>query len=102
MIRELTRDEWCRTRTRGRLSAAFEAGEVMRCPLSRTLSSGRWQPCGGDLGRAPHGVEKAVVRGPVDLPPIANADHTPRTCSSCRKTLDVYFVPPAQYLAKTG
>ena len=102
MIHELTRDEWCRTRTRGRLSAAFEAGEMMRCPLSRTRSSGLTAICGGEIGRVPDGVGKAVVRGPVGLPPIANSDYTPRKCGSCLKTVDVYFVPPPQYLQATG
>ena len=99
---EPTRDEWVRTRNPRSLSGVFQPGWVMRCTLSRVRPSGMRQTCAGSLGRAPMWVREAVVRGPVGLPPIANAEHERRTCGSCCKTLDVFLVRQAQSLEATG
>lgn len=99
---EPTRHEWVCTRNPRSLSGVFQPGWVMRCPLARTRKDGRLATCGGDLGRAPLWVREAVVRGPVGLPPIPNAEHERRTCGSCCKTLDVFLVRQAQSLEATG
>ena len=101
---EISRDEWCRTRKPSTTSAVFQPGQTMRCPLGRVMASGRRIICGGNLGHAPTWVREAVVRAVNDLPPIANSEAAPRTCDSCRKMVEVFYVrpPPATALEATG
>jgi hypothetical protein len=106
MFTELTRRDWCHEHLRGprggRLSAVFQPGHTMRCPLVRTRANGHGMTCGGNLGRVPLSAAKAVVRGPVGLAPIDGSKHERRTCDSCHKMLDVYLLPVPVQLEATG
>jgi bacterioferritin-associated ferredoxin len=102
---ELNREEWCRAQARSGnkgLQAIFQAGEVLRCPVTRTLSRGAVVTCGGPLERAPWWVKHAVVRVMTGLRELQGTKPERRTCGKCGKCVDVFLIPQEQELRATG
>lgn len=85
-----TRQQFCERHKRGKLSANFRVGEVLRCP--RQVTKGRRvRTCGGSLGFAPHGF-RAVVRAILGLGHREDAVAEHRTCGSCRGMVEVLLI----------